>query len=217
MEHALFLDKPIRGNPRDAFGRRLTASKPSSSPDSDTQSSVSSSASSVTASHDPDLPSTSPVEQSIAENMAMISCMTRPQWRTEAGISEPQSCSDQAASDQDFSTTATDSQQQNPRSRKKTVKAACLACQKRKSKCDGKRPRCTSCRSKNKSCEYMAEEGVSSQAASKRRLEGYGTVLLLLQQANSNECERILKDLRGPRTLGGGVKNVLDRWKLNFE
>ncbi|KAH0272451.1 hypothetical protein KCU91_g6670, partial [Aureobasidium melanogenum] len=95
---------------------------------------------------------------------------------------------------------------------RKTTKAACSACRKRKSKCDGKRPTCSSCITKNKPCEYLAEEGVSSQAASRKRLEGYATVLRLLQDAHPEDCDRIIRDLRRPKSLAGGVKTVLEKW-----
>ena len=80
------------------------------------------------------------------------------------------------------------------------------------SQCDGKRPTCTTCRTKKKSCEYLTEEGVSSQTAYKTRLEDYGTVLRLLQRADDGECKRILEDLRRPEGLVDGVKGVLEKW-----
>lgn len=58
----------------------------------------------------------------------------------------------------------------------------------------------------------MAEEDESSQAASRRRLEGYATVLKLLGRAKPEDCERILEDLRRPKSLAGGVRTVLKQW-----
>jgi hypothetical protein len=58
----------------------------------------------------------------------------------------------------------------------------------------------------------MAEEGVSSQAAYKTRLEDYATILRLLKRADSDECGRILEDLRRPKSMTDGVKDVLERW-----
>lgn len=83
--------------------------------------------------------------------------------------------------------------------------------------CDGKRPICSACIDKKKSCEYLAEDGVSSQAATRKRLEGYATVVQLLQQADPKDCRRILRDLREPRSLASGVKTVLDKWLPNAE
>lgn len=58
----------------------------------------------------------------------------------------------------------------------------------------------------------MAEEGISSQAASRRRLEGYATVLRLLQNAHPEDCNRIIWDLKRSKTLANGVKTVLEKW-----
>jgi hypothetical protein len=58
----------------------------------------------------------------------------------------------------------------------------------------------------------LTEEGVSSQAAYKTRLEDYATVLHLLKRADRDECRRILEDLRKPKSMTDGVKDVLERW-----
>lgn len=57
----------------------------------------------------------------------------------------------------------------------------------------------------------MAEEGISNQAASRRRLEGYAAVLRLLQNAHPEDCNHIIWDLRRPKTLARGVKTVLEK------
>ncbi|EOD50743.1 hypothetical protein GTA08_BOTSDO00263 [Neofusicoccum parvum] len=46
---------------------------------------------------------------------------------------------------------------------------ACLACQKRKTKCDGARPQCATCSSKSSPCLYDAPEGQTRIAALKQR------------------------------------------------
>lgn len=61
----------------------------------------------------------------------------------------------------------------------------------------------------------MTEEGVSSQAAYKSRLEDYANVLRLLQSADNVECGQILDDLRRPEGLAEGIKDVLDKWVEN--
>jgi hypothetical protein len=63
----------------------------------------------------------------------------------------------------------------------------------------------------------MAEEGLSSHAASRRRLGAYASVLRLLQQAEPGDCERILRDLRRPKSVAGGVKTVLEKWMPEAE
>ncbi|KAH0193183.1 hypothetical protein KCV06_g1609, partial [Aureobasidium melanogenum] len=216
MEHALFLEKPIRGNPRQRAqvqqGSRLpvtpsdTVSPPPSQhihsplpvPESD------------------DL-LTSATEQSAGRHMTTISCMTQAQWQSpDMDILATPSPSDQT--DLEEPSTKPASQHAKKKSKgsgmRTTTKAACSACRKRKSKCDGKRPTCSSCITKNKPCEYLAEEGMSSQAASRRRLEGYATVLRLLQNAHPEDCDRIIRDLRRPKSLAGGVKTVLEKWML---
>ncbi|KAG9600427.1 hypothetical protein KCU77_g1343, partial [Aureobasidium melanogenum] len=217
MEHALFLEKPIRGNPRQRAQAQqgLSTSRLPSTP-SDTASPPSSQHI-----HSPPPPAsesddllTSGTEQSAGRHMTTISCMTQPPWQSpEMDILATPSPSDQA--DPEEPTTKPTSQHARKSSKgamRKTTKAACSACRKRKSKCDGKRPTCSSCITKNKPCEYLAEEGMSSQAASRRRLEGYATVLRLLQNAHPEDCDHIIRDSRRPKSLAGGVKTVLEKW-----
>lgn len=78
--------------------------------------------------------------------------------------------------------------------------------------CDGKRPACTSCTTKRRSCQYAAEEGVSSQAVTRRRLQGYGAVLQLVRDAEPEERELILQDLRRPGDLGEIVMAIQKKW-----
>ena len=78
--------------------------------------------------------------------------------------------------------------------------------------CDGKRPSCTSCTTKRRSCQYAAEEGVSSQAVTRRRLQGYGAVLQLVRDAEPEERELILQDLRRPGDLGEIVMAIQKKW-----
>ncbi|KAG9524776.1 hypothetical protein KCU93_g6159, partial [Aureobasidium melanogenum] len=215
MEHALFLEKPIRGNPRQRVqaqqGSRLpvtpsdTVSPPPSQhihsplpfPESD------------------DL-LTSATEQSAGRHMTAISCMTQAQWQSpDMDILATPSPSDQTDPEEPSTKPASQHARKNSKGgMRKTTKAACSACRKRKSKCDGKRPTCSSCITKKKPCEYLAEEGMSSQAASRRQLEGYATVLRLLQNAHPEDCDRIIRDLRRPKSLAGGVKTVLEKWML---
>ncbi|KAH0359930.1 hypothetical protein KCU65_g9704, partial [Aureobasidium melanogenum] len=222
MEHALFLEKPIRGNPRQEAQQCLSAAgaRLPSTP-SDTASPPSSQHG-----HSPPPPATLesddlltwPSEQDAGRHMSTISCMIQTPWQSPEmmDILATPSPSDQADPEEQLSTKPTSTSQHARKDSKsgtrKTAKAACSACRKRKSKCDGKRPTCSSCITKNKPCEYLAEEGMSSQAASRRRLEGYATVLRLLQNAHPEDCDRIIRDLRRPKSLAGGVKTVLEKW-----
>lgn len=46
----------------------------------------------------------------------------------------------------------------------------------------------------------------------KRRLEGYGVVLQLVRDAEPEERELILQDLRGPGDLGEIVMAIQKKW-----
>ncbi|THZ29713.1 hypothetical protein D6C89_01908 [Aureobasidium pullulans] len=59
---------------------------------------------------------------------------------------------------------------------------------------------------------YAAEEGVSSQAVTRRRLQGYGAVLQLVRDAEPEERELILQDLRRPGDLGEIVMAIQKKW-----
>jgi len=96
--------------------------------------------------------------------------------------------------------------------RKSITKAACSACQRRKSKCDGKRPACSACVLKERCCEYSTSVGVSSQAAKRERLKSYAAILGLVRDAAPEDCERILQDLRAPKTLNEAIRNVQRNW-----
>ncbi|KAH0379226.1 hypothetical protein KCU92_g8272, partial [Aureobasidium melanogenum] len=215
MEHALFLEKPIRGNPR----QRVQAQQGSRLPvtPSDTVSPPPSQHihSPLPVPESDDL-LTSATEKSAGRHMTTISCMTQAQWQSpDMDILATPSPSDQTDLEEPSTKAASRHARKNSKSgMRKPTKAACSACRKRKSKCDGKRPTCSSCITKNKPCEYLAEEGMSSQAASRKQLEGYATVLRLLQNAHPEDCDRIIRDLRRPKSLAGGVKTVLEKWML---
>ncbi|THX89621.1 hypothetical protein D6D08_03771 [Aureobasidium pullulans] len=68
------------------------------------------------------------------------------------------------------------------------------------------------CTKKKRNCEYDAEEGVTSQAINKRRLEGYAVVLQLLRDAGPKDCKLILQDLKRLRNLAEAVDTVQETW-----
>lgn len=53
---------------------------------------------------------------------------------------------------------------------------------------------------------------MSNQAARRKRLQGYITVLELIKNAEPENCKQILQELREPRRLGDAVKAVQKRW-----
>ncbi|GAP90753.2 putative nitrate assimilation regulatory protein nirA [Rosellinia necatrix] len=58
-----------------------------------------------------------------------------------------------------------------PRKRSKVVSQACRPCRKAKAKCDGERPSCQRCLSKDRECDYEHEEGQSKVAALRSRIQ----------------------------------------------
>lgn len=140
MEHALFLEKPIRGNPRQHAQARECLSSitklPSTPSDSASPPSSQHGHSPAPALESDDL-LTSATEQSAGTHMSTISCMTQPQWQSpERDILATPSPSDQA-DPEEASRKPTSSQHARRDSKggtRKTTKAACSACRKRKSK-----------------------------------------------------------------------------------
>lgn len=122
MEHALVLDKLIRGEPR-CQSQRLSALILPSTPSEGT-SSTTSLPSRSTSAQEPDAPSTPKTEESTEDQMAMVSSMTLPQWRTEMDLLETSS-SDQASL-VDWSMI-----RGSQRRHRKIIRAACSGCQRR--------------------------------------------------------------------------------------
>jgi hypothetical protein len=126
MEHALFLDKPVRSNPRSRVQVLAVSVLPSppceiTSPTPDTPSWS-------TNVHDSDGQLTSTIDKSTTEHMAIIASMTRPQWRMDADLVVNSASPDRTP--QESSVTPGPPQQR----RGKATKAACSTCRKRKSK-----------------------------------------------------------------------------------
>ncbi|KAF2395715.1 hypothetical protein EJ06DRAFT_260707 [Trichodelitschia bisporula] len=100
--------------------------------------------------------------------------------------------------------------------RKRTViNSACRACRKRKSRCDGKRPVCTTCQNKSSNCEYEIDPGVTRTSALKvkaQRLENeLGTMLELywyLQTKSESEARSLFDRIRAGADLPS-VTNML--------
>ncbi|THX68640.1 hypothetical protein D6D05_09342 [Aureobasidium pullulans] len=204
MDVAKFLEAPIRSDPgRESQPWSLSTLLPPTP--RETTSPASQSASPSTLFSEADAISRLEFDFTPADSVHSVSSTTRSQWPTELGTPEQQTA---------------EGPHQNPDSeqsdgatkRKRIVKAACSACRKAKAKCDGKRPACTSCTTKRRSCQYAAEEGVSSQAVTRRRLQGYGAVLQLVRDGEPEERELILQDLRRPGDLGEIVMAIQKKW-----
>jgi transcription factor-like protein/Zn(2)-Cys(6) binuclear cluster domain-containing protein len=107
---------------------------------------------------------------------------------------------------------------QNPGSSKPTYSkrgkitiVACVPCRRRKTKCDGRRPSCSQCQTRDSPCQYdmneeqrrltFLRENVESLAEEKNTLEAF---LWHLRGSNENESLEILRRLRSgsdPQTL----------------
>lgn len=139
MEHALFLEKPIRGNPRQratAQAQCVSASRMPSTP-SDTASPPSSQhAHSPRAAPESDEILTLANEQLAGDRMTTLSCMTQPQqWHPDVEtLATP--CSSDQADPEELSTEQSShhARKHSKGGQRKTTKAACSECRKRKSK-----------------------------------------------------------------------------------
>ncbi|KAK4202054.1 hypothetical protein QBC40DRAFT_47121 [Triangularia verruculosa] len=80
--------------------------------------------------------------------------------------------------------------------RLKAVTQACHTCRRFKARCDGARPRCGGCASKDKPCGYEGEEGQSRQAAKQARLEALEKLMSALQYKSSEEAGELLQRIR---------------------
>ncbi|KAI4851994.1 hypothetical protein E4T44_01779 [Aureobasidium sp. EXF-8845] len=207
MDIARFLDQPIRFNPRRASVH--SASVSSSHPPSPSYEST------PTSSSESDTALSPEKRFSPTQNTNATPPTTSPSL---ADGNEQVLDSSEHAPTPDSST-----EQPNPRrhratkDRKGITKAACSACQRRKSKCDGKRPACSACVLKARCCEYSTRVGISSQAAKRERLKSYATILGLVRDAAPGDCEKILQDLRAPKTLNEAIRNVQRNWVFESE
>ncbi|KAM7214844.1 hypothetical protein V8F06_009752 [Rhypophila decipiens] len=80
--------------------------------------------------------------------------------------------------------------------RVKSVTQACHMCRRFKARCDGARPSCSSCVSKERECRYEGEAGQSLQAAMKTRLESLERIVAALQTRPPDEADQILNRIR---------------------
>ncbi|THX47555.1 hypothetical protein D6D06_09565 [Aureobasidium pullulans] len=104
-------------------------------------------------------------------------------------------------------------QKQSIRVRGTPVKAACLACRKRKSKCNGDRPSCKLCIARATDCGYTVDAGLSQRQAMNQRLEAYKYVLDLLRQGSVTECRTLLLSLKSHGSVAEAVESInRDRW-----
>ncbi|THY14992.1 hypothetical protein D6D01_08007 [Aureobasidium pullulans] len=214
MDVARFLETPIRTNPRrESQPWSLSTLLPPTP--RETTSPASLSAVSSSSFSEADAISRSEFDFTPADSVHPVSSAARSQWPIKLGTPGQQTA-------EELHQILESQRSDGAMKRKRIVKAACSACRKAKAKtnlglsflkqCDGRRPSCTSCTTKRRSCQYSAEEGVSSQMVTKRRLEGHGVVLQLVRDAEPEERELILQDLRRPGDLGDIVMAIQKKW-----
>ncbi|KAK5988254.1 Nitrogen assimilation transcription factor nit-4-like protein [Cladobotryum mycophilum] len=100
--------------------------------------------------------------------------------------------------------------------RKRTqVLAACSNCQKQKSKCDGERPTCGACESRNKECHYSVPEGLSSRNEQRRRFhtvaesyENLRTAFGVLRRSDEEDIARIIRRIRESATTDEAIEMI---------
>ncbi|ROT36242.1 hypothetical protein SODALDRAFT_281851 [Sodiomyces alkalinus F11] len=88
------------------------------------------------------------------------------------------------------------------------VAQACPACRQSKAKCDGARPRCSNCVTKDKPCGYIGEVGQSRQAAMMVRLDSLESLFQSLQTRPQAEVDQILQLIRSSEDLTSITKSL---------
>ncbi|KHO01294.1 nitrate assimilation regulatory protein nirA [Metarhizium album ARSEF 1941] len=85
---------------------------------------------------------------------------------------------------------------------------ACLDCRRLKIKCDGNRPKCSTCTVKKRSCGYVGHEGQSRATAVKSRLESLEGLVATLKTSSPAQLSTILNDIRGADDAVGAIESL---------
>ncbi|KAI4719763.1 hypothetical protein E4T48_04058 [Aureobasidium sp. EXF-10727] len=101
-----------------------------------------------------------------------------------------------------------DTPNNSSRPKRKQTLAACRPCRKRKSRCDGARPRCNTCLDKATPCIYSVEEGKTQQQASREELKAYRAIVCMLRKASPPDTELILRNLKQYEDVSEAVKSI---------
>ncbi|KAF2228973.1 hypothetical protein EV356DRAFT_435816, partial [Viridothelium virens] len=103
------------------------------------------------------------------------------------------------------------------RLKRQQVAAACKACHRRKSKCDGVRPACTACQQRGIPCHYDVEPEESRMMALKRRnddlereLARLWELFTFLRTRPLPEAHQILERMRSSSDLLAVLQSVKD-------
>ncbi|KAK4128133.1 hypothetical protein N657DRAFT_564260 [Parathielavia appendiculata] len=101
------------------------------------------------------------------------------------------------------------------RKRGQATTAACGACRKRKSKCDGERPICSICRDRNTVCEFDTNKAETHTQALKRKYNelqsqksAFEQVYDLLQTRPDKEADELFRRIRRGADAGAILRHV---------
>ncbi|KAK3310454.1 uncharacterized protein B0T15DRAFT_389212 [Chaetomium strumarium] len=101
------------------------------------------------------------------------------------------------------------------RKRGQATTAACGACRKRKSKCDGGRPVCSICRDRGTACEFDTNAAETHTQALKRKFNelqsqksAFEQVYELLQTRSDKEAEELFRRIRRGADAGSILRHV---------
>ncbi|KAI4846165.1 hypothetical protein E4T44_05213 [Aureobasidium sp. EXF-8845] len=97
---------------------------------------------------------------------------------------------------------------QSSKPKRRQTLAACCPCRKRKSRCNGARPRCNTCVNGGTSCVYSVEQGKTQQQASREEFGAYKTVVFMLRRASLPDTEVILRHLKQHEDVNEAVKFI---------
>ncbi|CEI60173.1 unnamed protein product [Fusarium venenatum] len=95
------------------------------------------------------------------------------------------------------------------RKRRQAVTIACNNCKKRKTKCDGHRPRCGPCLRKDLDCEFVEKEDPTSRENDKRLLSTYQTVFELIRQGNHEESTKVVQRIRDADNVQDAANSIV--------
>ncbi|KAI1858341.1 uncharacterized protein JN550_012791 [Neoarthrinium moseri] len=104
-------------------------------------------------------------------------------------------------------------------SRRKLVKSACRNCQTKKTKCNGKRPKCSRCLQKGLACQYdTLYEGMSKQQSAEYEILRLNDIitdleqkLRVLEHGSQQEAFAMLNVIRRRAAIEGALEGVDDR------
>ncbi|KAF5625839.1 n-terminal fungal transcription regulatory domain protein [Fusarium tjaetaba] len=100
--------------------------------------------------------------------------------------------------------------------KRKNVDAACLACKKRKVRCDGQEPRCAVCVKRGLLCEYSPTENQSSKVIKRKltdieeRLQAHEELYSIMQSKSEEECLSIIRRIKSVQDVRTVLRHLQD-------